>query len=253
MFDRHFKLFTRGAGFISDSDTQEYRECPFCFQVISTFDLTARHIAIHLIRIALFTLPRSTGIEVEQDERSTVSNQNATRSGYIVLEELRLQISDSLSSSDLSSIPDVEAEMMHRQALAGKETMPEDDYSKGFKTLVIPPRNRILECPFTFLFCFMKFSSLEERIEHSLSHFKRIGPSTSNICCFCEQTFNHPGGEQSWRQRMQHVALHHQLGSKLEYSRPDFQLFDYLWRNKLISTVEYTNLKGNFNPARMEY
>lgn len=113
--------------------------------------------------------------------------------------------------------------------------------------LTVPPfrTQRILECPFNLMFCFMAFSNLEEWIAHSLTHFSRISPSPSNICCFCEQTFRYPTGQQSWRERMQHVALHHQLGSKLAHARPDFELFDYLWRNKVILTAEYKDLKGN--------
>jgi hypothetical protein len=113
--------------------------------------------------------------------------------------------------------------------------------------LIVPPlpAQRILECPFNFLFCVMAFSNLEEWITHSMAHFCRIGPSTSNLCCFCEETFKCSTGQQSWRERMQHVALHHRLGFKLAHARPDFELFDYLWRNKLISNADYKDLKGN--------
>lgn len=104
---------------------------------------------------------------------------------------------------------------------------------------------RILECPFNFLSCFMTFSNLEQWIEHSQKHFGNVGPPRSNICCFCDQTFYFPNGRQSWEERMQHTASHHQLTHRLAHARPNFQLFDYLWNNKLISNAVYKDLKGN--------
>lgn len=113
--------------------------------------------------------------------------------------------------------------------------------------LVVPPvtRTPILECPFNLLFCFMAFSSLDEWINHSLSHFQNINPSTSNVCCFCEAIFRNQNGKSSWKERMHHVAMHHHLGHKLAHAQPDFQLFQYLWQNRLITSADYRELKGN--------
>lgn len=112
--------------------------------------------------------------------------------------------------------------------------------------LSIPPlqAQSILECPFNFLNCLMTFSSLYDWFMHSLEHFGHAGPSTSNCCCFCDQTFNFLDGRRSWWERMQHIALHHRLGHRLASARPSFQLYDYLWRNKLISNADYKDLKG---------
>lgn len=103
----------------------------------------------------------------------------------------------------------------------------------------------ILECPFNFLNCLLTFSSLYDWFLHSLEHFENVGPSTSNSCCFCDQTFNFPNGTQSWGERMQHVASHHQLGHRLASARPSFQLYEYLWNNRLISSAVYKDLRGN--------
>lgn len=65
-------------------------------------ELAARHIAIHLIRIALFALPRSTGIEVEQDGRSAASNEIAAPSEWTGSQGLNLTASDSMSFDDQS-------------------------------------------------------------------------------------------------------------------------------------------------------
>lgn len=113
--------------------------------------------------------------------------------------------------------------------------------------LLIPglQAHRILECPFNFLNCLMTFSVLEDWFEHSLEHFCDVGPSTSNHCCFCDESFNFPNGMQSWWERMQHIALHHQLGHRLAHARPSFQLYQYLWSKRLISTADLKDLKGN--------
>ncbi len=44
---------------------------------------------------------------------------------------------------------------------------------------------------------------------------------------------------------MKHVAYHHRLNDKLAHARPDFELYTYLWNNRLIINAEYRNLKGN--------
>ncbi len=114
--------------------------------------------------------------------------------------------------------------------------------------LVLPPFNgpRILECPFNLLFfCQMAFSDADDWIAHSLEHFRNSDPPTSNACCFCDKTFQHPCGAESWRQRMQHIAWHHGHGCKLAHARPDFELITYLFNEKLISNADYKELKGN--------
>ena len=113
--------------------------------------------------------------------------------------------------------------------------------------LIIPPlpAQRILECPFNLLFCYKDFSNVNDWVQHSLTHFGSCAPSPFNTCCFCEAVFDCSTGLQSWMDRMMHVSLHHRLGHRLAHARPDFELFAYMWRNKLISTAEYRDLKGN--------
>lgn len=145
-------------------------------------------------------------------------------------------------TSSLSNSESVPSSMGARQ-LANARIL---DQGPGGELLIPPLRTpQILECPFNLLFCFMAFSSLDEWINHSLSHFKNISPSTSNVCCFCEAIFRRPTGISSWKERMHHVALHHKLGHKLAHAQPDFELFTYLWSNKLISDADYRDLKGN--------
>lgn len=114
--------------------------------------------------------------------------------------------------------------------------------------LVVPPitEPQALECPFHQLFCLLTFSNMEDWISHSLTHFQRVPPPESNKCCFCSAVFQSPTGERSWRKCMEHIAIHHQLGCRLATARPDFELFYYLFRHRLISDADYRDLKGNY-------
>ena len=45
---------------------------------------------------------------------------------------------------------------------------------------------------------------------------------------------------------MCHIASHHRAGHALQSSRPDFDLFRYLWQNKIISHADLKELEGNY-------
>ena len=126
------------------------------------------------------------------------------------------------------------------------EKFPEDSLLK----LPLFRDPKILECPFNFIDCPLTFSDAMEWIQHSVTHFHSIDPPTSNSCCFCDETFHHPEGRQSWTKRMQHVALHHVVRHKLADARPDFKLYEYLWSNRLISNAVYKGLMGGNEPRR---
>ncbi|MCJ1479097.1 hypothetical protein MMC13_007781 [Lambiella insularis] len=108
---------------------------------------------------------------------------------------------------------------------------------------IAPLRQQVvLTCPFIFLQCLLSFTSVSEWVTHSLTHFKEIMPPNSNQCCFCDKTFKRADGQQSWREKLEHTALHYQEGHKLPKARPDFELHKYLWENCLIDNVEYKDL-----------
>ncbi|KAL9123259.1 MAG: hypothetical protein Q9187_000167 [Circinaria calcarea] len=113
--------------------------------------------------------------------------------------------------------------------------------------LVIPPINprTQFECPFSFQFCLLIFTDFDEWFRHSLKHFHQAGPPTFSKCGFCDMQFRDTTGLECWKARMDHVALHHQLGAKLAHARPDFELFRYLWNRKLIDPAEYKSLLGH--------
>ena len=122
-------------------------------------------------------------------------------------------------------------------------------------TLAVPQlRNRaMLECPFDLAFlCSKSFSHKDDWIKHSLEHFccngRVIHPPTTNLCCFCQQTFHSSKPYESWKERMIHVSLHHDAGHTLRQARPDFALFNYLFRNRLIDEETFRDLNGRRIP-----
>ena len=114
----------------------------------------------------------------------------------------------------------------------------------GVLELPPPSGSLLLECPFNFLYCRLVFSNFQEWYGHSLTHFNAAGPPNANQCCFCEAHFESPNGWYSWSRRMEHVALHHHLGHRLSHAQPDFNLYNYLWSQKLIPDADYKSLRG---------
>ena len=116
-----------------------------------------------------------------------------------------------------------------------------------------PDQDPVLECPFTFIKCFRQFAVSNERewIQHSLEHFRiggrrprRVEPPKTNSCCFCSRMFRRSKGIDSWRDRMDHVKIHHgYVGHRLAAARHDFALVEYLWQNGVLSQADYRELK----------
>ena len=103
-FNRPCRLIIESADSISDLNLSDHRECPFCSEISPTLGLAARHIAVHLIRVALFALPRSTEIEKGQENSTWMSSQNANRGRSISSQESKL--AGSLSFDSQPSIPE---------------------------------------------------------------------------------------------------------------------------------------------------
>ena len=125
-------------------------------------------------------------------------------------------------------------------------------------TLQVPPPARgCLECPFNLLYCLNAFANEQDWVNHSLTHFNTathvIGPPKRNSCCFCDATFESHNALRSWALRMEHVQFHHRLGHRLAFARPDFELFKYLYDNKLISDATYKDLRGHSKDRNAEY
>ena len=125
-------------------------------------------------------------------------------------------------------------------------------------TLQVPPAPRgCLECPFNLLFCLRDFANERDWVNHSLTHFNTekhvVGPPKRNRCCFCDTVFESNNALESWAKRMEHVQFHHHLGHRLAVARPDFELFKYLYNNRLISDDLYRDLSGHSRDRHAEY
>ena len=150
------------------------------------------------------------------------------------------------NASTMASTRSVSSSVGARQLDQSQRTLDQEH-----DALVIAPLRgpRVLECPFNFVMCFLTFSNMEDWINHSLRHFcirsgRVVGPPTYNTCCFCDDDFQCDDAHASWKLRMHHVAIHHQLGHRLAHARPDFVFFRYLWEKRLMSDKEYRELSG---------
>ena len=148
------------------------------------------------------------------------------------------------SAGSASSAPSVSSAMGER-ALGPPRILEIDDQG----ALQVPPLTLapVFECPFNFLSCLLTFTTFPGWFAHSLGHFRGINPPNANKCCYCDQRFHENDGQRSWRARMEHVAMHCQLGHRLAHARPDFELYRYLWSNRLLDNASYKSLMGPSN------
>ena len=145
--------------------------------------------------------------------------------------------------SSVSSAPSVSTSMGERHLTP---RLLEND--SGGVLQVAPLRGRVVfQCPFNFLNCLLEFSDFTEWFRHSLRHWNGVTPPISTKCCFCDQVFRNQDGSRSWRDRMEHVAIHHRSGCRVATSRPDFELYRFLWNNRLIETALYKALTMTSN------
>jgi hypothetical protein len=112
------------------------------------------------------------------------------------------------------------------------------------------PTNPRYECCFWFLRCHEMSYNEEDWRLHCKSHFRGKAPPKSAICTLCPAEFESADGEISWAMKMDHLAGHHQAGLGLRTARPDFELFTYLWQQRIIGYPEYQELKGNYHLTR---
>lgn len=145
------------------------------------------------------------------------------------------------SATSVSSTPSVSSAMGER-ALGPPRILEVD----GHGALQVPPLRHppVFECPFSFLCCLLTFTTFSGWLAHSMEHFRGISPPNSNKCCYCDLRFHDNDGKKSWRARMEHIALHYQLGHRLAHARPDFELYRYLWSNRILDNASYKALVG---------
>jgi hypothetical protein len=103
----------------------------------------------------------------------------------------------------------------------------------------------VYECAFWFLNCAYISQNKDDWEIHVLSHFRGEEPPASVLCPLCEWAVTCETGSEAWALRMQHLAHEHTMrGQTLRTSRPDFALFEYLWRVRLIDAADLKELKG---------
>ncbi|KAF2829713.1 hypothetical protein CC86DRAFT_367656 [Ophiobolus disseminans] len=108
------------------------------------------------------------------------------------------------------------------------------------------------ECAFWFLSCGYISHNREEWLMHCESHFRGEEPPQTVQCPLCEWAVSSDDGRASWQARMMHLATEHtMMGQTLRTSRPDFGLFQHLWRKRLIDDQDLKELNGgNHNLER---
>ncbi|KAF1829974.1 hypothetical protein BDW02DRAFT_583234 [Decorospora gaudefroyi] len=114
--------------------------------------------------------------------------------------------------------------------------------------LEIPPahfRAPVYECAFWFLNCAYVSQNREEWETHCTSHFRGEEPPQTVHCPLCDWAATCEFGWTAWNMRMQHLAFEHTMrGQTLRTSRPDFDLFRFLWQRRLIDDQDLKELNG---------
>lgn len=98
-----------------------------------------------------------------------------------------------------------------------------------------------LHCEFEFLGCNVTFhpTATISYTSHAASHFLKYRPPRKTCCIFCNREFEHADRDKSWRQRMQHIADHFHGGLRVEHTRPDFHVIEYMRKKNILSVEDY--------------
>jgi hypothetical protein len=106
-------------------------------------------------------------------------------------------------------------------------------------------------CCFWFLHCSYATSDEAEWKVHCKSHLHGRTPPKTGACSFCPATFASSDGEVSWKMKIEHLAAHHRDQVDLLIDRrPDYDLFGYLWHQKIISKPDFQELMSNHRLSR---
>ncbi|KAL9105356.1 MAG: hypothetical protein Q9227_009444 [Pyrenula ochraceoflavens] len=105
-----------------------------------------------------------------------------------------------------------------------------------------------LVCPFQFLDCVKRF---EYRSEvpwrtHTMTHFRGFLPPPKALCPLCSVEFESPNNAKAqlaWDSMLSHLSQTHFLrGETLKLSRPNFDLYKWMWQRRLMSSKMYKDL-----------
>jgi hypothetical protein len=102
-------------------------------------------------------------------------------------------------------------------------------------------------CLFSFLGCQETFTDLEWWNEHCKSHFEGKAPPRQLRCPYsaCAWATSRQDGEDAWNQRWEHIDQEHDVLSHSEVlcEEPDVQLFQYLWKVRIITDAQLQELR----------
>lgn len=155
-------------------------------------------------------------------------------------------LSSGSSIGSSSSIPSSAASLAIRPGLLDFEGCYIDAQSSNpFDTS--SPCTRGVSCLFAFLGCEKIFRDDGEWYEHSKSHLQGRQPPNHLRCPYpsCSWATWKPDGETAWSERWMHLQNKHDVLGDAESlcEKRDTQLYDHLWRARLISAVQLQDLK----------
>lgn len=120
-----------------------------------------------------------------------------------------------------------------------------DDNNGVLERPLVHTRAPYYQCVFWFLECEHLSRDEEQWGTHCLSHFRGEEPPATARCPLCEWTTQCEDGWTAWSSRMEHLASSHLTrGETLKNCRPDFDLFQHLWRKRLIDEQDLKELMG---------
>lgn len=99
-------------------------------------------------------------------------------------------------------------------------------------------------CMFGFLRCNGVFQDAIDWQTHCQYHFRGYLPMSIRCPFGCDQAFQGSSTEETWNHLWIHVMMNHRQGGTFAY-RPDGNLINHLWRNKIISDADEQELRRN--------
>ncbi|RAK71558.1 uncharacterized protein BO72DRAFT_453581 [Aspergillus fijiensis CBS 313.89] len=161
--------------------------------------------------------------------------------------------SHSASSSDMS------LDTRWASNLAGHALLVDD----GTGALIVPARDDSHDrhypylCLFHILDCHIAFDNAHDWRTHVLSHFRTHAPPKTARCPLCTgqgAKFHDTADLGAWDAMLDHVdSVHYQEGQSLAGSRPDFELMQYLYGQRIISVDQFKAMQLPPSPSSPAY
>lgn len=122
--------------------------------------------------------------------------------------------------------------------------------------LLVLPTSQFLanpkfQCLFEALECDESFDDGRVWETHVLGHFRTLNPPSTARCCMCDAQFSDIEYGNAWHAYLRHVAgIHFRQGHTLSTARPDFELYRWLFTNRLIDSRTYKRVVQLVSPRR---